>query len=277
MQKGSVGLAFLLTTLAGLSTGIGSALALFTKRTNRTFLSAALGFSAGVMIFVSFVELYPLAMEALTRANGEGRAGWYTALAFFGGISVVMIIDFLVPSAENPHEVPPRECFEEGELVVSEAPPGVDQRLMRVGLFTALVIAIHNFPEGMATFMVGLGEEPRIAVSVAIAVALHNIPEGIAVAVPIYFATGSRKRAFWLSTASGLAEPLGAVIAFLVLRPFLSDSLLGVVFAAVAGIMVFISLDELIPTAREYGQGHASVYGLVLGMGVMAASLLVGH
>lgn len=274
MLQGSVGFAFLLTTLAGLSTAIGSALAMFTRRTNKTFLSASLGFSAGVMIFISFVELYPAAQETLARVHGKGPAGWYTAIAFFSGIALIMVIDFLVPEAENPHEVHVIGWNGERDSAEEAAQPG-ERRLMRVGLLTALVIGIHNFPEGMATFMSGLSD-PRIAVSIAVAIALHNIPEGIAVAAPIYFATGNRKRAFWLSASSGLAEPLGAVVTYLVLRPFLSESLLGIIFAGVAGIMVFISLDELIPTAREYGKGHASVVGLVAGMITMAASLLVG-
>ncbi|MDY0002068.1 MAG: zinc transporter ZupT [Polyangia bacterium] len=276
MPQGNVGLAFLLTTLAGLSTAIGSALAMFTRRANKTFLSAALGFSAGVMIFVSFVELYPMAREAISKAHGPGLAGWYTAFAFFGGVALIMLIDYLVPEAENPHEAPHRDCFEGGEEPGSRPPASSEQRLMRVGVLSALVIGIHNFPEGMATFISAL-TDPRIAVSITVAIALHNIPEGIAVAAPIYFATGNRKRAFWLSASSGLAEPVGALVAYLVLRPFLSDGLLGIIFAGVAGIMVFISLDELIPTAREYGKGHASVYGLVGGMMVMAASLLIGH
>ncbi len=274
-MQGNVGLAFLLTTLAGLSTGIGSALAMFTRRTNKTFLSAALGFSAGVMIFVSFVEMYPHANHALQSAYGRSAAGWYTALAFFGGIALIMLIDILVPSEENPHEAPGQECFDGDDLVLEKPAPDADRKLMRVGVLTALAIGIHNFPEGLAVFASGLADA-KIAVSITVAVALHNIPEGIAVAAPIFFATGSRKKAFWLSASWGLAEPVGALLGWLVLRPFFSETLFGVIFAGVAGIMVFISLDELIPTAREYGKGHASVYGLVAGMVVMAASLLIG-
>jgi ZIP family zinc transporter len=275
-MEGNVGLAFILTTLAGLATAIGAGLAMFTSRTNRTFLSAALGFSAGVMIFVSFVEMYPEANHSLTRSYGEAAAGWYTALAFFAGIAVIMVIDMLVPSYENPHEPLGGEYFEDGELVTPTQTPADSRKLMRVGVLTALAIAIHNFPEGLAVFASGL-TDTKIAVSITIAIALHNIPEGIAVAAPIFFATGSRKKAFWLSASSGLAEPCGALLGWLILRPFFSEAVFGVLFAGVAGIMVFISLDELIPTAREYGRGHASVYGLVAGMAVMAASLLIGH
>lgn len=273
-MHGSVGLAFLLTTIAGLSTGIGSALAMFTRRTNRTILSAALGFSAGVMVYISFVELFPHALKTLEGVYAPKSAAWITTGAFFGGVALILVIDWLVPSYENPHEAPAAECFDASDALVPVRPAGDEARLMRVGVMTALVIGIHNFPEGMATFASGLGDT-RIAVSITVAIALHNIPEGIAVAVPIFFATGSRKRAFWLSALSGLSEPAGALIGWLVLRPFLSDTLFGVIFASIAGIMVFISLDELIPTAREYGKGHASVYGLVAGMAVMALSLLM--
>jgi len=145
---------------------------------------------------------------------------------------------------------------------------------MRMGLMTALAIGIHNFPEGIATFMAGL-HNPHLGIPIAFAIAVHNIPEGIAVSVPIYYATGSRRKAFCYSFLSGVAEPLGALLAWLVLMPFLTETLFGVVFAAVAGIMVFISVDQLLPAARKYGEHHVSIYGLVTGMFIMATSLLL--
>ena len=152
------------------------------------------------------------------------------------------------------------------------------KKLYRVGILTALALAIHNFPEGIATFMTALND-PKVGIAIAVAIAIHNIPEGIAVSIPIYFATGSKKKAFLLSFLSGLAEPIGALIAYLTLIPFLTASnsgiILGVVLAAVAGIMVFISLDELLPAAEEYGEHHISIYGVVSGMAVMALSLLL--
>jgi ZIP family zinc transporter len=186
-------------------------------------------------------------------------------LAFFGGIVGILIIDRLVPSYENPHEPRRVEEMEEG---------GHEPKLMRMGLFTALAIAIHNFPEGLATFSAALSD-PAVGVSIAVAIAIHNIPEGIAVAVPIHSATGSRKKAFWYSLLSGLSEPLGALIGYTILKPFFSETTFGILFASVAGIMVFVSLDELLPTAREYDTGHFAIYGLIAGMGVMALSLLL--
>jgi zinc transporter, ZIP family len=258
-------LAFGLTLLAGLSTGIGSAMALFARRTSTAFLSAALGFSAGVMIYVSFVDIFAQARILLGRELGSGLGHWVTVVSFFGGIVVIAGIDRLLPDKENPHEA---RSVEEMKVQPNE------RKLLRMGLFTALAIGIHNFPEGVATFVSTL-VDPRVGVSVAVAIAIHNIPEGIAVSVPIFFATGSRKRAFWLSFLSGLSEPVGAVVGFFLLRPFLSPVLMGVVFGAIAGIMVFLSLDELLPTAREYGRGHLAIYGLVGGMAVMALSLLL--
>jgi zinc transporter, ZIP family len=259
-------LAFALTTFAGLSTGFGSLLAFFAKRENKFFLATALGFSAGVMIYVSFVEMLPESLELLESVHGEHAAAWIMAAGFFAGIFFIGIIDRLVPEYENPHEIRSVGNIRHPDLA--------KEKLHRMGVFAALAIAIHNFPEGIATFFATL-HDPALGVAIAVAVALHNIPEGIAVAVPIYYATGSRKKAFWLSLLSGLAEPLGAVIGYLVLRPFFSDSVFGMVFAGVAGIMVFISIDELFPAAKEYDQGHAPIYALIIGMMVMALSLLL--
>jgi len=269
MELDNVLFAFGLTLFAGLSTGIGSALAFFTKRTNKVFLSVSLGFSAGVMIYVSFVEIFPESKRILIEEHGEKLGYWYAVLAFFVGILIIAIIDRLVPSFENPHEVHAVE-----EINKIEKDLGNDKKLMRMGLFSALAIAIHNFPEGMATFAAGL-VDPTVAIPIAVAIAIHNIPEGIAVSIPIYYATGDRKKAFLLSFSSGLAEPFGALVGYIILRPYFSDTLLGLLFASVAGIMVFISLDELLPTAKEYGKPHSAIYGLIAGMLVMAISLLL--
>lgn len=258
--------AFSLTLLAGLATGIGSIIALFTRRTNTKFLSVSLGFSAGVMIYVSMIELFSNAKESLSESFGEVNGTWATIIAFFGGMLLIGIIDRLIPSSENPHEV--KRIEEMGENNAN------NKKLMRLGVFTALAIGIHNFPEGLATFISGL-QEPTIAISIAIAIAIHNIPEGIAVSVPVYFATGDRKKAFLYSFLSGISEPLGAVIGYTLLRPFISETTYGIIFAVVAGIMVFISLDELLPAAREYGEHHLSIYGMVAGMVVMAVSLVL--
>lgn len=248
--------AFLLTLVAGLSTGIGSFIAFLKPNSNKTFLSISLGFSAGVMIYVSMIEIFADAKETLT--SELGNLGYpFTVLAFFAGMLIIAIIDKLVPSEENPHEIHNEKT-----------------KLKRLGVFTALAIGIHNFPEGMATFVSAL-QDPAIAFPIVVAIALHNIPEGIAVSIPIYHATGSRKKAFLYSFASGLAEPIGALIGWLVLAPIMNDAIYGILFAGVAGIMVFISFDELLPAAREYGEHHLSIYGLVGGMVFMAISLLL--
>jgi ZIP family zinc transporter len=265
MQENLI-LAFILTALAGLSTGIGSAIAFFAKSTNRNFLSISLGFSAGVMIYVSLVEIFQKARTSLSGFYGEQIGYIYAILGFFAGILLILIIDKLIPSYENPHEA---RTIEEMNSEINQ-----ERKLKRMGLLTALAIGIHNFPEGMATFTAAL-TNPNLGISIAVAIAIHNIPEGIAVSVPLFFATKSRKKAFWYSFSSGLAEPVGALGGYFLLRAFFSDATFGLVFAAVAGIMVFISLDELLPTAREYDTGHKSIYGLVVGMFVMALSLLL--
>mgnify|MGYP006283943809 CR=1 FL=1 len=260
-------IAFGLTLFAGLSTGIGSALAFFAKQTNTKFLSWSLGFSAGVMIYVSFVEILSKARDELVTELGMRGGNWATAGAFFGGIIFIAIIDKLVPSVENPHEV--RRVEE-----MKGKPVKANNALMRMGLFTALAIAIHNFPEGLATFTAAL-TDPSLGIAIAVAIAIHNIPEGIAVSVPVYYATGDKRKAFRLSFLSGLAEPVGALVGYLILLPFMSPMVFGILFAGVAGIMVFISLDELLPSAREYGEHHLSIYGLISGMVIMAISLLL--
>ena len=265
-MQGNVWLAFGLTALAGLSTGIGSAIAFFAKKTNTKFLAVSLGFSAGVMIYVSMVEIFFKAQESLQAAIGERQGAIATVVAFFTGMLLIGIIDKLIPKRNNPHEVKRVEEELTTERHRSE--------LMRTGVLTAVAVAVHNFPEGLATFVSAL-QEPSLAIPIVVAIAIHNIPEGIAVSVPVYYATGNKKKAFLYSFASGLSEPIGAIVGYLILMPFMNDMVYGLLFAGVAGIMVFISLDELLPSAREYGEHHLSIYGLVAGMAVMAISLLL--
>lgn len=267
MDMDNILFAFGLTLFAGLSTGIGSLMAFMSKKFNPKFLAGSLGFSAGVMIYVSLIEIFAKAKHALVNSLGDRTGYWMTVVAFFAGIAVIALIDKLIPSYENPHELKnvKSEKMENGHDA---------KKLLRMGLFSAMAIGIHNFPEGLATFMSAL-TDPTLGISIAIAIAIHNIPEGIAVSVPVYYATKSKKKSFWLSFSSGLAEPVGAVIGFLILHTILNDVTFGVIFAGVAGIMVYISLDELLPTAEEYGEHHIAIGGLIAGMAVMAVSLLL--
>ena len=294
-------IAFGLTVFAGMATGIGSTVAFTAKRTDYRFLSIATGFSAGVMLYVSFVEIFIKGVDSLTVSYGDYWGHWVNAASFFGGILLIGLIDNLIPAAENPHEIhsekemapvhdplaPFPEFYaasrdDEGKLAVGTHDHSMRRRkLMRMGLFTALAIAIHNFPEGLATFLAAL-HDPTLGLAIAVAIALHNIPEGISVSVPIFYATGDRQKAFVLSLLSGLAEPVGAAVAYLPLRFFVGGDtgviptqVMGILFGGVAGIMVYISLDELLPTSKAYGKGHDSVLGLVAGMLVMALSLLM--
>ncbi len=268
MFSSEVLVALSFTLFAGLATGIGSLMAFAAKPTNTKFLSVALGFSAGVMLYVSFIEIFGKARISLSAATDD-VTGYYLATAgFFAGILVIAVIDKCIPHDHgNPHEIHDVEEMD-------DADEKRRHRLNRMGMFTALAIAIHNFPEGLATFL-GALEDPALGLAIAIAIAIHNIPEGIAVSIPIYHATGSRARAFWYSFASGVAEPVGALLGYFVVLRFVSDLTFGVIFASVAGIMVFISLDQLLPTAQKYGEHHLSIYGLVSGMAVMAISLLL--
>ncbi|HOP12875.1 zinc transporter ZupT [Lentimicrobium sp.] len=261
--------AFGLTMFAGLSTGIGAAVAFFAKKTNTRLLSTALGFSAGVMIYVSMIEIFQKSKESLISELGEAQGYTAAVLAFFGGIFLSAIIDKLVPSGQNPHEQVSLSEISDVQNAVKR-----QKALYRMGIFSAIAIAIHNFPEGLATFFSAI-EDPALGISVAIAVAIHNIPEGIAVSIPVFYSTENRKKAFFLSFMSGLAEPVGALFGFFFLLPFFNGLTFGITFGIVAGIMVFISLDELLPTAEQYGEHHLTIYGLIAGMAVMAVSLLL--
>lgn len=266
MEAGNILFAFSLTLIAGLSTGIGSLMAFMSKKFNHKFLAGALGFSAGVMIYVSMIEIFVKARASLSALYGDKQGYWFTVISFFAGIAIIAIIDRLVPSYENPHEFTNLEHIDDGKAK--------DRKLMRLGLFSALAIGIHNFPEGLATF-IGALQDPALGVSITAAIAIHNIPEGIAVSIPIYYATKSRSKAFIYSFTSGFAEPVGGLLGYFFLKTIFNDAAFGVVFGCVAGIMVYISLDELLPTAEEYGEHHVAILGLISGMALMAISLLL--
>ncbi|EAI2683501.1 zinc transporter ZupT [Campylobacter jejuni subsp. jejuni 60004] len=277
-------IAMLLTLFAGFSTAIGSIIAFFSRKDDLRVLSLGLGFSAGVMIYISFMEILPTALKDFKNYYNSHWAELLGLACFFGGILISLLIDKLIPEDVNPHE--PKEDL--SELKICPLPqkgqnppkfhPGEKlhqintKALKRTGIFTALAIAIHNFPEGFATFISSL-DNLTLGIAIAIAVAIHNIPEGLAVSLPIYHATGDKKKAFIYSALSGFAEPLGAFVGALILLPFIGDLTLAISFAVIAGIMVFISLDELLPAAKTYDKAHDSLYGLIAGMMIMALSL----
>lgn len=266
--------AFGLTVFAGLATGVGAAIAFLAKRTNTNMLSLSMGFSAGVMLYVSFMEIMVKAQESLVLELGEKSGAWATVIAFFLGMGFIALIDKFVPEYENPHELHYIEEIDAGHENLPQDTTHDFAKLHRLGIFAAIAIAIHNFPEGLATFTAAL-MDPALGIVIAAAIAIHNIPEGIAISIPLYYATGSRSKAFGYAFLSGLAEPLGALVGYLLLMPFFSPMVFGMLFAGVAGIMVYISLDQLLPAAREYGEHHMCIAGVVAGMLVMAISLLL--
>ncbi|HEA8082248.1 TPA: zinc transporter ZupT [Campylobacter jejuni] len=277
-------IAMLLTLFAGFSTAIGSIIAFFSRKDDLRVLSLGLGFSAGVMIYISFMEILPTALKDFKNYYNSHWAELLGLACFFGGILISLLIDKLIPEDVNPHE--PKEDLSELKICPlsqkGQNPPKFHpgeklhqintKALKRTGIFTALAIAIHNFPEGFATFISSL-DNLTLGIAIAIAVAIHNIPEGLAVSLPIYHATGDKKKAFIYSALSGFAEPLGAFVGALILLPFIGDLTLAISFAVIAGIMVFISLDELLPAAKTYDKAHDSLYGLIAGMAIMALSL----
>jgi ZIP family zinc transporter len=264
--------AFLLTLFAGLSTALGAIIAFWGGAKNTKFLSIGLGFSAGVMIYISFVEILVKSQDVFALHYGELQGEVFGLIAFFSGITLSFIIDQSIPDTINPHHTLDMENHidhDDKQTIQRHRAP-----LARMGFFTAIAIALHNFPEGFATFVSALNNMTT-GISIAIAIALHNIPEGLAVALPVYHATGNRKKAFFYALGSGLAEPIGAVIGFLILAPLMGDLTLGITFGVVAGIMVYISFDELLPAARVYGNDHTTIFGLVVGMLVMSVSLIL--
>ena len=270
--------ALILTLIAGSATGIGGALVLFKKKISSNFLAGALGLSAGVMIFISLAELFPEA-QALIAGTGMRHGEAFVLAAFFIGMGIITLIDFTIPDYENPHEASGLSLDARTAAVGVLEQTGNEKALHRLGLLSALAIAIHNFPEGIATF-IGALNDPEMGAGITFAIAIHNIPEGIAVAIPIYYATKSKAKALLYATLSGLSEVVGALLCVAVTSVFGIELTGGspafpLVLSAVAGIMIYISLDELLPTAEKYGKHHIAIAGVVGGMAVMGISLLL--
>jgi ZIP family zinc transporter len=288
-----IGLGLLLSLLAGLSTGIGSAVALLIKKPKMTIMSFSLGLSAGVMTYVSFMELLP---------QGVRIAGNISIIVFFAGMGIPGLIDFIIPEpflengamtgamnvacetdvvgngrrhgqgqVDGPHLH--RRMFIRRKTVVHSEEEHKNATILRSGIMTAIAITIHNIPEGMATFSSTLSNV-NLGLIITFAIVIHNIPEGVSTALPIFCATGNKKKAFYLSFLSGLAEPAGAIACAVILLPFLNPQVIAGLLAFVAGIMIYISLDEILPTAHKYGNGHLVIVGVIIGMAIMSISLL---
>ena len=244
-----------LTMVAGAATGVGAIIVLFIKNKCTKLLCATLGFSAGVMIYVSMAEIFDKGKQYLISVYGEEKGYIYITLAFFAGMIGIGVIDSIIPSTDI--------CLKNKE-----------NSLKRMGMMTALAIAIHNFPEGMVTFIAAL-KNPMLGVAICAAIAIHNIPEGIATAVPICYSGVGRKKAFCISLLTGITEPIGALVGYTLLKPLLNDMVFGLIFGIIAGVMVYISIEELLPMARAYDSGRLSMAGCMCGMGVMAVSLVL--
>jgi ZIP family zinc transporter len=253
--------AFGITAAAGLVTVLGSILVFTSRVPSPRLLAFGLSFAGGAMVFISLSEILNKSIQSFSLDYGDKIGFSYGTLSFLAGILLIAFIDHFIP---NPHDT----------LDEHKAQHINQEHIKRVGLMTVLAITAHNFPEGLATFFATL-ENPQIGLPLALAIALHNIPEGISIAIPIYFATHSKSKALIACFISGLAEPIGALIGYGLLAPFLSDAVFGGVFGVIAGIMVFLALDELLPAAKRYAKGHETVYGLVSGMVIMALSLIL--
>ena len=252
--------------LAGLTTAIGGAIAFVTKKDNLKTLSVGLGFSAGVMIFVSLVDIIPNS-EALLKVNFPNLYQWLVFGGFILGIVVSVLIDYFLPDHVDTEELLHPDAPEEDNHFKH-------YKLKRAGMLTAIAICVHNFPEGMATFLTTT-QNITLGLSVALAIAIHNIPEGIAVALPIYHVTGKKRYAMLYAALSGITEPIGALVGMFVFGLFVPQILVGFLMAAVGGIMTYISFDTLLPLAKEYGNWHLSIVGIMSGILFIWLSLIL--
>ena len=258
--------ALVLTMFAGLSTGIGGLAVILKKKFSSRFLSLSLGFSAGVMIYISLTEIFAESNAMFSEMFGVKQSLLFTVISFMAGMVLIALIDRLIPDKINPHEL---------SNINPDGKNGVNTRkLLKSGMMVAVAVGIHNFPEGITTFATAISDI-SLGIPIACAIAIHNIPEGIAVAVPIYEASGSKRKAFMYALISGISEPVGGMIGYLILSRFLTDTVMAVILGMVAGIMVYISLDELLPLSHEYGEEHTAIYGIMAGFAVMAISLII--
>ena len=255
-----------LSFLAGAAAIVGGFLSFFVKRDNMKHLSICMGFSAGMMIFIAFMELLPEAIEKLSDIYPLLQAKWMAMAAFFGGIFLGGLADHLIPV----HHIEDSEIPGDGKPHINK------YKIERTGIFIAIAIAVHNLPAGLVTFMGGM-DSALLGISIAVAIGIHSIPEGVAVALPIYNATGNKKKALLYTGLSGMATPLGALIGLFFLSSVDGDFMFGIMFALVAGIMAYLAFDELLPTANKYGDGHKEILGVIAGMFVMAIGLLLAH
>ena len=253
--------AFLVTFMAGLATVIGGILVVFFNKPSYRFLSFGLAFSAGAMVYVALTEILNKSIDSFSQSYDANLGFAFGTFAFLLGVVLVLLLDHLVP---NPHQT----------IENNHPELGAQQQLLRTGWLTLFAITAHNLPEGLATFFATL-ESPSLGAPLAVAIAIHNIPEGVAIALPVYMATGRRDYALLASLVSGLAEPLGAALGYFILAPFMGPMVYGSIFGVIGGVMVYLALDELLPTAKRYAKGHETVYGLVIGMASLATSLVI--
>lgn len=243
----------LLSLFAGMSTVIGAFILFFTKSENKKLITFALAFSAGVMITISFTDLFPAAEEALSKYYGKLNGVLFSIFFMIIGLLIALLIDELIPENNTSSDT------------------NNNKSLFRVGFVSMIAIMLHNFPEGVATFVSGY-QDTTLGVYITMAIALHNIPEGITIAMPIYYSTNSKAKAFKYTFISGIAEPIGAILAFLLLKPFINELILGIIFALVAGIMLYIAFQELIPESRKYGYNGLYIFSVFLGICIIPIS-----
>lgn len=246
-------MAFIITTLAGLSTLFGMIPILFTIRNKEKLITFALSFSAGVMITVSILDLIPESVHYLLVSN-----------KLFPSVILSFIFITLGIICSN---------FIDKEMETGQK---YSSKLYKLGLISMLAIMMHNIPEGIATFL-SYEKNTSLGITLAISIALHNIPEGISIAIPIFYATGKKRKAFFYTFLSALSEPLGALLAYFFLSKFITPMLMGLLLSMIAGIMIHISCYELLPNAKSSRDSRTFIQAFLLGVFIMFTCIKILH
>ncbi|KEO73742.1 zinc transporter ZupT [Anditalea andensis] len=261
--------AFFLTLLAGLSTGVGGLIAFTPYAKKDNFLAFGLGLAAGAMLFISFFEMLYGALDFLTEQRGFSAAFTMTSLYFLGGLMVIAIITEAVEYILKNKGIKTSDL---SGITSNEKNNGSSKKLYRSGIVTAIALGVHNLPEGLITFLATI-QDVQLGIGIAIAIAIHNIPEGMAVSLPIYRATGNKKKAIGITFLTGLSEPIGAILAYFLFFQNVGEEAMEVVSIFLATIMIYVSLFEILPTAFQLDHPHHTKWGILVGMVIMGLTL----
>jgi ZIP family zinc transporter len=271
MFEPNVLIAFFVTILAASATMLGALAMIGAKESNPRLLAFGLSFAGGAMVYISLVEIFVKSQISFGEVLTVKEAYSAATFAFFVGIALLFLLDKFIP---NPHSSLSTDENSFSQNKRKDDHTHIHADVGKIGLMATLAITAHNIPEGMATFFSTL-DNPAVGMNLALAIAIHNIPEGLSIAIPVFYATRSKAKAVLATFVSAIAEPIGAFLGYVVLAPFIGPTVYGCVFGVIAGAMVYLALDELLPAAKRYAKGHETVYGIISGMAIIALSLVM--